>query len=229
MHSGGYDPRILENVNYHNHLLSLCANLNLTTYTASSVALITTDAFHKQKGHHSLDSLSVIPNNTSVLFLLSIPATLKSQLLKNASLLVYTPRGEHFGIVPLEAMAAGVPVLAANEGGPVESVVDNVTGWLRDPDDVEEWTRVMTKVIEATHANENDTTLEEMARAGKERVRKEFSRDKMANRLDEELRELRELDLNDRRLISSDSLVLVGILGFVVLAALPWFFMNFYM
>lgn len=36
--------------------------------------------------------------------------------------MLYTPQHEHFGIVPLEAMAARRPVVAVNSGGPVESV-----------------------------------------------------------------------------------------------------------
>lgn len=44
-----------------------------------------------------------------------------------AELLVF-PGEEDFGIVPLEAQAAGVPVVAFGRGGALESVVDGVTG-----------------------------------------------------------------------------------------------------
>ena len=47
--------------------------------------------------------------------------------------MVYTPQNEHFGIVPLEAMAAGRPVIACNSGGPRESVLHDVTGFLCAP------------------------------------------------------------------------------------------------
>lgn len=40
---------------------------------------------------------------------------------------------EHFGIVPLEAMAAQKPVIACYSGGPVETVKDGATGYLCDP------------------------------------------------------------------------------------------------
>ena len=43
---------------------------------------------------------------------------------------MYTPPGEHFGIVPLEAMAAGRPVIACNQAGPLETVEHGVTGLL---------------------------------------------------------------------------------------------------
>ena len=40
------------------------------------------------------------------------------------------PAVEDFGIMPVEAMAAGAPVLARAEGGVAESVVPGVTGAL---------------------------------------------------------------------------------------------------
>lgn len=45
-------------------------------------------------------------------------------------------QGEHFGIVPLEAMAAARPVIACNSGGPRESVLHGSTGFLCRPDPV---------------------------------------------------------------------------------------------
>lgn len=46
---------------------------------------------------------------------------------------LYTPQHKHFGIVPLEAMASGRPVIACNSGGPTESVLPGVTGFLCGP------------------------------------------------------------------------------------------------
>ena len=45
-------------------------------------------------------------------------------LLQSAICVVYTPHREHFGIVPLEAMYAGIVVVAIKSGGPKEPVLD---------------------------------------------------------------------------------------------------------
>ncbi|KAH0855403.1 hypothetical protein HID58_008043 [Brassica napus] len=55
---------------------------------------------------------------------------------------------EHFGIVPLEAMAAYKPVIACNSGGPVETIKNGVTGYLCEltPED---FSSAMAKFIES--------------------------------------------------------------------------------
>lgn len=58
----------------------------------------------------------------------------RSALLAAAACVLYTPENEHFGIVPLEAMAAGRPVVACDSGGPKETVVDGTTGFLCPPE-----------------------------------------------------------------------------------------------
>jgi glycosyltransferase involved in cell wall biosynthesis len=46
---------------------------------------------------------------------------------------IYLPHFEDFGIVPIEAMASGKPVIAAAEGGTLETVIDGQSGWLIKP------------------------------------------------------------------------------------------------
>ena len=63
----------------------------------------------------------------------SISDTERNELLHQATMVVYTPSHEHFGIVPLEAMYAHTPVVACHNGGPVETIVHGRTGFLCAP------------------------------------------------------------------------------------------------
>jgi len=170
--AGGFDPRVSENVTTYTELCELANSLGLQHATAKSV--ITAQS---------------IPDNISVVFLQSVPNAFKSTLLSTSRLLVYTPLHEHFGIVPLEAMLAGTPVLAANEGGPTETVISGQTGWLRDVTKVQDWTEVMRIALED---GDGEQRLKEMGRWGKERVVAEFSKDKLAERLETELEAIHE-------------------------------------
>ncbi|MFT4214587.1 MAG: glycosyltransferase [Microbacterium sp.] len=76
------------------------------------------------------------------------PALLKA--LYRRSLALVFPAMEDFGIMPVEAMATGTPVIASAEGGTAETVIDGVTGAL-----VEQWTtselqRAVTRAAGAT-------------------------------------------------------------------------------
>lgn len=51
-------------------------------------------------------------------------------LMSRCVCLLYTPMDEHFGIVPVEAMAVGRPVVACSSGGPLETIEDGETGFL---------------------------------------------------------------------------------------------------
>ncbi|CAG8232186.1 unnamed protein product [Penicillium salamii] len=164
--AGGYDNRVPENVQYHQELDKLAAGLGLKTATAKTV----------------VSALS-IPDSIDVLFLLSVPTAFKDTLLVQSKLLLYTPINEHFGIVPVEAMRVGLPVLASNTGGPLETIVEGETGWLRDAHADAEWTAVMDKVLYGLSVKD----VERMAAAGKERAQQEFSLTAMGDRLEEEI------------------------------------------
>lgn len=164
--AGGYDPRVNENVEYHHELVSLAEGFGLSTATAKTVP-----------------TALGVPNDIQVVFLLSVPGPFKETLLSNARLLLYTPSNEHFGIVPVEAMQHGLPVLASNTGGPLETIVEGKTGWLRDVDQTKEWTAVMNQVLQEL----SPADLEQIGRNGQERVRQHFTRKIMAEKLDAEM------------------------------------------
>ncbi|CAH8258609.1 unnamed protein product [Arabidopsis lyrata] len=80
-------------------------------------------------------------------FITSCSTAERNELLSSCLCVLYTPTDEHFGIVPLEAMAAYKPVIACNSGGPVETVKNGVTGYLCEPTP-EDFSSAMARFIE---------------------------------------------------------------------------------
>ncbi len=68
------------------------------------------------------------------------------ELYNQARLCVYAPYLEPFGLVPLEAMACGTPVVAVKEGGVRESVAHNESGLLTERDE-QEFAEAITKLL----------------------------------------------------------------------------------
>jgi alpha-1,3/alpha-1,6-mannosyltransferase len=123
---------------------------------------------------------------------------------------VYTPLHEHFGIVPLEAMLVGTPVLAANEGGPTETVISGQTGWLRDVTKVQDWTEVMRIALED---GEGEERLKEMGKWGRDRVVAEFSKEKLAERLETEISGMMQKSVRPPLLPFAAVILAVGLMG----------------
>jgi glycosyltransferase involved in cell wall biosynthesis/phosphoheptose isomerase len=95
-------------------------------------------------------------------------------LLRSADAVVSVPWYEPFGIVPLEAMACGVPVVASAVGGMIDSVVDGVTGVHVPPRDPE---RLATTLADLLADPERRA---EYGRAGVERARRLYDWNRVA-------------------------------------------------
>lgn len=117
--AGGYDYRLKENIVTLKELQAQCDANSL-----SHLTLFYNKASPTEPPTSSPPLKELVA--ASVIFLPSVPMPLLGALLDHpqTKALLYTPTEEHFGIVPLEAMAVGLPVLATNTGGPKESVVD---------------------------------------------------------------------------------------------------------
>ena len=95
-------------------------------------------------------------------------------LIRSADAVVAVPWYEPFGIVPLEAMACGVPVVAAAVGGMIDSVVDGVTGVHVPPRDAERLAEVLRGVLS------DDDARVEWGRAGVRRTRRLYDWNRIA-------------------------------------------------
>ncbi|MEU8124815.1 glycosyltransferase [Spirillospora sp. NPDC049024] len=90
-------------------------------------------------------------------------------LLRSASLVVTLPWYEPFGMVPLEAMACGVPVVATAVGGHLDTVVDGVTGAVVPPRAPERAADAIRRLLD------DPAKRAAMGRAGGERAREHYS------------------------------------------------------
>ncbi len=81
----------------------------------------------------------------------SVPAFLQSL----DALVIPTLQSEPFGIVAVEAGAAGIPVLASRLGGLAETVVNGVTGRLFEPGNVVELSDLLTDATRNSYALPN--------------------------------------------------------------------------
>jgi glycosyltransferase involved in cell wall biosynthesis len=96
-------------------------------------------------------------------------------LLRSADAVVCVPWYEPFGIVPLEAMACGVPVVASAVGGQIDSVVHGVTGVHVPPRDPAALAVALRALLD------DPARRAELGAAGARRARQRYGFDRIAS------------------------------------------------
>jgi len=92
-----------------------------------------------------------------------------------ADIVVYPTSGEEpFGLVPLEAMASGKPIVVTHSGGLTESVVDGVTGFVIPKEDADLLANRLSALLE------RPDLAKCMGQAGRRHVEDHFTRKRMA-------------------------------------------------
>ncbi|KAG7199575.1 hypothetical protein KM043_014182 [Ampulex compressa] len=124
-----------------------------------------------------------------VIFLRSATDIEKFSLLRSCHILLYTPINEHFGIVPIEAMYAGKPVIAHDSGGPMESIVSGYTGYLVDSTATEFASKIAYLIT-------TPDIMQEFGRHGRERCLQKFSFQAFSHQLNHAVENL----INDKKL-----------------------------
>lgn len=77
--------------------------------------------------------LDMIKGNNRIKIIANPPEQEMKALFENCYTVLNTTLNEDWGLVPLEAMAYGKPVIAVDRGGPKESIIHNKTGLLVEP------------------------------------------------------------------------------------------------
>ncbi|PFH53560.1 glycosyltransferase family 4 protein [Amanita thiersii Skay4041] len=204
--AGGYDPRLGDNVSTLQSLVNLAKSYSLSHDIVHS-ATSTSKSLPKSLWPESKTS------DPQVLFVINFTTSQRTALLTAAStrVLLYTPANEHFGIGPVEAMCCGVPVLACDSGGPMESVLvhppSERTGWLRTPDP-EVWASALVEIVGL-----DIQQRERLATRAKERAQGLFGLEVMTKGIEEALREAARMGNVEPSIIS---VWLVMLIGFVV-------------
>lgn len=87
-----------------------------------------------------------IPNKNIIIYGY-IQDELLNNFYKNATVTFYTALREPFGLIPVESMKNGTPVIAFKSGGPSETVLNNKTGFLIEPGNLKEFSSKTIKLI----------------------------------------------------------------------------------
>jgi glycosyltransferase involved in cell wall biosynthesis len=163
--AGGYDPLNTENVE-HLAELRVMADQILARFNLPPSIVISSSKSESDS------------TEATITFYPSISNEKRTRLLAKAQVWCYTPHREHFGIVPLEAMDAGVPIVAIRSGGPMETIVDGVTGYLVDYSPIDGDVARNLTVRGFAHAIASilvdPQKASEMGQRGKERVHELF-------------------------------------------------------
>lgn len=116
-----------------------------------------------------------IDKNSNIEFLGVIADEEKDALLTGAKAFVMASEDEDFGIIPVEAMMAGTPVISHRSGGPLETIVEGKTGLFFDNFTIESLNNTVKK-LEKTKFNQSEIEKHALkfSRARFEKEIKEF-------------------------------------------------------
>jgi glycosyltransferase involved in cell wall biosynthesis len=120
----------------------------------------------KDSGINNIKFCGFIPDN-------ELPA-----FYAGAKAIIYIPLDEPFGLVPIEAMAHGTPIIGSNQGGIPETVIDRTTGILIDPVVIEAIAGAIEKLYD------DPELAGRLGATGRKRVLERFTIESFINRLE---------------------------------------------
>lgn len=97
---------------------------------------------------------------------------------EKSNLTFYTAYEESYGLIPLESMACGTPVIAFKGGGPSETIINGKTGYLINTYDFDEFAQKTINLLK------DKNLYKEFSINAKEHVRENFSFEKSCSNLE---------------------------------------------
>ncbi|MDB9350122.1 glycosyltransferase family 4 protein [Nodularia spumigena] len=130
-----------------------------------------------------------------------LPGRLSQEILPTyyaaADVCVVPSHYEPFGLVAIEAMASGTPVVASDVGGLQFTVINEITGLLAPPQDVAAFAAAIDRILL------NPQWGKELGKAGRKRVESKFSWDGVATQLGELYTEILQQTVKEPALVST--------------------------
>jgi mannosyltransferase len=136
-------------------------------YTAVIIGAVTADQFQFAGELKSMVAAAGLSER--IRFLGELPAAEIPLWYRRVSIVVGSQRSEGFGLVPLEAMASGCAVVATRVGAAYHVIVDQHTGYLLPPGNVDQ----LVSRLESLMSNLN--LMVDMGRCGRAHVVENFS------------------------------------------------------
>lgn len=177
LYVGRFDPRKgIETVVRAVGASKLCGSENLQLIIGGGSTPGNSDGIERDRIEGIIDELGMNEMTT-------LPGRLCQTVLPTyyaaADVCVVPSHYEPFGLVAIEAMASGTPVIASDVGGLQFTVVSEKTGILAPPRDVPAFTDAIDRILM------NPEWREQLGKAARERVISKFSWDGVASQLSE--------------------------------------------
>ena len=116
-----------------------------------------------------LDEIAASPHADRVEILRDVPRERLAEIFREAAVFALSSDEEGLGVVVLEAMASGLPVVATACGGPEGLVIPGTTGFLVPTGEVAPFSARLAELLD------NSDARRAFGRAGRQRIEREFS------------------------------------------------------
>lgn len=110
--------------------------------------------------------------NNNIKFLGFVPDEKLSNILERSKALIYAAINEDFGMIPVEAMSYGLPIIAYKDGGVKETVINNKTGLFFENYNIKSLNQALEKFEKLTF-DANDC-IKQSQKFSEDRFRKNF-------------------------------------------------------